>query len=175
MSKKLMEVREKFIKVLNDPAHLNAGSRDIAEAFLNSHRSEISNDAWDEVCIIGLIHLLGSLRRRRPILTSNDGTRSLFADFDIEPIVVVRVMEEGKGLVEKNKELGSLTLPEAIDYEARHSKERAANGKRISEWRRLIKRVKPFMIREGMTLAEGLTAAETHARDASKRKAASSR
>jgi hypothetical protein len=175
MSKNLMEVREKFIKVLNDPAHLNAGSREIAEAFLNSQRSEISSDAWDEVIIIGLIHMMGSLRRRRPILAGADGTHNLFAGFDIEPIIVVRVVEDGKGPVEKNKDLGSLTLPEALDYVARHSKERAANHKRIREWRRLITRVKPFMTKEGMTLAEGLIAAEEHARDTSKRKAASSR
>src|ERR1700734_3649399 len=172
MSKILMGVREKFIRVLNDPAHLNAGSREIAETFLKLHRSEISNDALDELIITALIHLMGGLRRRRPILTNTDGTYSLFAGFDIEPIVVVRVVEDGKGPVEKNKDLGSLTLPEALDYVARHSKERAANHKRIREWRRLITKVKPFMTKEGMTLAEGLMAADVHARDASKRKAA---
>jgi len=35
---------------------------------------------------------------------------------DIDPIVVVRVVEEGKDLVEKNKGIASLTLPEALDY-----------------------------------------------------------
>lgn len=76
--------------------------------------------------------------------------------FDVEPIVVVRVSEGGSAPVEKNKGTLSLTLPEAMDYLARHSKERETNTKRIREWRRLIARVKPFMTKDGMTLEDGL-------------------
>lgn len=172
MSKQLMEVRDKFSKVLNDPAHLNARSRDIARTFLDSHRSTISHEAWDEVIVTGLVHIMGGLRQRRPVLEGSEGALSLFAGFDIEPIVVVRVVEDGKGAIEKNKDLPSLTLAEALDYVARHTKERATNTKRIREWRRLIARVKPFMTREGMTLAEGMMAAD--AEDASKKKKAAS-
>ena len=172
MSKQLMEVRDKFSKVLNDPAHLNAPSREIARSFLSSHRSAISHEAWDEVIVTGLVHIMGGLRQRRPVLESSEGAQSLFAGFDIEPIVVVRVVEDGKGTIEKNKDLPSLTLAEALDYVARHTKERATNTKRIREWRRLIARVKPFMTRENMTLAEGMMAADAH--DASKRKKAAS-
>jgi hypothetical protein len=56
--------------------------------------------------------------------------------------------------------LPSLTLPEAMDYLARHDKDRETNTKRVREWRRLIARVKPFMIKEGMTLAEGMMLAQ---------------
>jgi hypothetical protein len=157
MSKKLVEVRDKFSKVLNDPAHLNAPSREIALMFLASHRDSIPADAWDEVTITGLVHIMGDLRKKRPPQTDTD--QGLFAGFDVELIVVVRVVEEGKAAVEKNKGTPSLTLPEAMDYLSRHTKERATNTKRIREWRRLIARVKPFMTREGMTLEEGLTAA----------------
>lgn len=172
MSKQLMEVRDKFSKVLNDPAHLNAQSREIARGFLYSHRSTISPDTWDEVTITGLVHMMGGLRRRRPAPESAEGTLSLFAGFDIDPIVVVRVVEDGKGPVEKNKDLPSLTLPEALDYVARHAKERATNTKLIREWRRLIARVKPYMTKDGMTLAEGMMAAAAHA-TSKKKKAAS--
>lgn len=160
MSKKLMEVREEFSRMLNDPTHLNAPSRDIAAAFLQSHRSKFDQDVWDEVTKTGLVHIMGDLRkRRRPPSGDSIDTPDLFASYDLEPIVVVRVVEDGVGPVEKNKDLGSVTLPEALDYIARHSKERAANTKRIREWRRLISRVKPYMTRDGMTLSEGLQSA----------------
>jgi hypothetical protein len=84
----------------------------------------------------------------------------LFSGFDIEPIVVVRVVVDGIGPIEKNKDRNSVTLPEALDYIERHSKERTANTKKISEWRRLVNRVKPFMTTAGMTLGEGLTLAQ---------------
>lgn len=168
MSKKLMEVRDQFSKVLNDPAHLNATSREIASAFLSSHRSSIPRESWDEVTITGLVHIMDGLRRRRrPPSGKSVGTLDLFAGFAIEPIVVVRVVEDGKGTIEKNKESSSLTLPEAMDYLARHTKERETNTKRAREWRRLISRVKPYMTREGMTLSEGLLLAQ--AADAKKK------
>jgi hypothetical protein len=156
-----MEVRDRFSKILNDPAHLNASSRDIASAFLASHRSTISQDAWDEVTKTGLVHIMDGLRRRRrhPSPDSVE-TVDLFSGFDIEPIVVVRVIEPGKGAVEKNKDLPSLTLSEAMDYYSRHNKERETNTKKIREWRRLINRVKPYMTRENMTLSEGLLLAQ---------------
>ncbi len=161
MSKKLMEVREQFSKVLNDPAHLNAASRDIASAFLTSHRLSISQEAWDEVTKTGLVHIMDGLRRRKRQPTSESvGALDLFSAFDIEPIVVVRVVEVGKGTVEKNKDLPSLTLAEAVDYYARHNKERETNTKRAREWRRLINRVRPYMTREDMTLSEGLLLAQ---------------
>jgi hypothetical protein len=172
VSKQLMEVREKFSKVLNDPVHLNASSREIARAFLKSHRSTIAAEAWDEVTITGLVHIMGNLRQRRPAVADPKSAQSLFAAFDIEPIVVVRVLEDGKGPVEKNKDLPSLTLPEALDYLARHTRERATNTKRVREWRRLIARVRPYMTKEGMTLAEGMMAADGH--DASKKSKAAS-
>ncbi len=168
MSKKLVEVRDQFSKVLNDPAHLNASSREIASAFLASHGSTISRDSWDEVKIIGLIYIMDGVgRRRRPPSQKSAGTLDLFAEFKIEPIVVVRVAEDGKGIVDKNKELPSLTLPEAMDYLSRHDKDRETNTKRVREWRRLIARVKPFMTREGMTLSEGMVLAQVA--DAKKR------
>jgi hypothetical protein len=168
MSKKLMEVRDQFSKVLNDPAHLNASSREIASAFLASHSSTISIEAWNEVTITGLIHIMDGLRRRRrPPSEKSIGTLDLFAGFKIEPIIVVRVNEDGKGIVDKNKDLPSLTLPEAMDYLARHDKDRETNTKRVREWRRLIARVKPFMTREGMTLSEGMMLA--HAADTKKK------
>lgn len=167
MSKNLVEIRDKFSNVLNDPSHLDATSRDIASGFFHSHRTSFSQEAWDEVTLIGLIHLMDSLRRRRPPQTSS--AQGLFAGFDIKPIVVVRVVEEGKGPVEKNKGTPSLTLPEAMDYLARHTKEREANTKLVREWRRLIARVKPFMTREGMTLEEGLSAAAAHEESKKKR------
>jgi hypothetical protein len=157
MSKKLVEVRDKFSETLNDPRNLNASTREIATTFFIRHRSSIASEAWDEVTISGLVHMMGGLRKKRPPPTSQD--QGLFAGFDIEPIVVVRVAEEGKGLVEKNKGRASITLPEAIDYLERHMKERDANVKMIREWRRLIARVKPFMTRAGMTIEEGLRAA----------------
>jgi|SRR6266478_7224032 len=164
-----MEVRDQFSKVLNDPAHLNASSREIASAFLTSHGSTISAEAWDEVRIIGLIHMMDGLRRRRRLPSEKSvGTLDLFAGFKIEPIVVVRVAESGKGIVDKNKELPSLTLPEAMDYLARHDKDRETNTKRVREWRRLISRVKPFMTREGMTLGDGMILAQ--AADAKKKR-----
>ena len=172
MSKKLMEVRDKFSRVLNDPAHLNAQSRDIAKQFLDSHRSKFSPDTWDEVTITGLVHIMGGLRRRRPTTEKTDHTLNLFAEFDIDPIVVIRIVEDGRGPVEKNKDLPSLTLPEALDYLARHTKERATNTKLIREWRRMIARVRPYMTHEGMTLADGMIAAAAHA-DEKKKKAAS--
>jgi hypothetical protein len=168
VSKELMEVRDKFSKVLNDPAHLNAQSREIAKDFLNCHRSLFATETWDEVTISGLVGMMGGLRRKRPVPESSEGTLNLFAEFDIEPIVVIRVVEDGKGPIEKNKDLPSLTLPEALDYVARHAKERATNTKRLREWRRMINRVRPYMTKDGMTLAEGMMAAEAHA--ASKRK-----
>jgi hypothetical protein len=171
MSKRLMEVRDRFIKVLNDPKHLNASSREIASSFLETHRTEIAAESWDEVTITGLVAIMGGLRHRRPVPEDGSGAQSLFASFAIDPIVVVRVTEEGRGTVEKNKDIGSLTLAEALDYLNRHSKERAANATRVREWRRLIKRVKPFMTSQ-MTLAEGLAAAEAH--DTAKGKKAAS-
>jgi hypothetical protein len=163
-----MEVRDQFSKVLNDPAHLNASSRAIASAFLASHGSMISTECWNEVKIIGLIHMMDGLRRRRrPPSEKSVGTLDLFAGFKIEPIVVVRVAEDGKGIIDKNKELPSLTLPEAMDYLARHDKDRETNTKRVREWRRLIARVKPFMTREGMTLNDGMMLAQ--AADAKKK------
>jgi hypothetical protein len=156
-----MEVRDQFSKVLNDPLHLNASSREIASAFLVSHGAKISTESWNEVKIIGLIHMMDGLRRRRrPPSEESVGTLDLFAGFKIEPIVVVRVAEDGKGVVDKNKELPSLTLPEAMDYLARHNKDRETNTKRVREWRRLIARVKPFMTKEGMTLSEGMMLAQ---------------
>ena len=170
MNKELMEVRDKFSTALNDPAHLDAQSREIARAFLNSQRSTFAPGTWDEVTISGLVGMMGGLRKRRPV-EGAEGTLSLFAGFDIDPIVVVRVVEDGKGPVEKNKGLPSLTLPEALDYVSRHDKERATNTKLIREWRRLINRVKPFMTKEGMTLAEGLIAAAAHTASKKKKKA----
>jgi hypothetical protein len=156
-----MEVRDQFSKVLNDPAHLNASSREIASTFLASHDAKISIESWNEVKIIGLIHIMDGLRRRRrPPSEEAGSTRDLFAGFKIEPIVVVRVVENGRGAVDKNKELPSLTLPEAMDYLARHNKDRETNTKRVREWRRLIARVKPYMTREGMTLSEGMMLAQ---------------
>ena len=146
-------------RTLNDPAHLNAPSREIAAEFLRSHRASISADAWDEVIITGLVHIMGGLRARRPPPVTSDGSPDLFAGFNLDPVLVVRSFEEGKGYVEKNKGLPSLTLPEAEDWLARHTKERALDGRKISEWRRLIKRVKPYMTRDDMTLEEGLKAA----------------
>jgi hypothetical protein len=157
VSQKLLEVRDKFSKILSDPAHLNASSRQIAFDFLSSHRSLISAEAWDEVTITGLVHIMSSLRLKRPVQTDPD--QGVLAGFDVDPIVVVRVVEEGGGIAEKNKGTLSLTLSEAMDYLARHTKERSTNTKRIREWRRLIARVKPFMTREGMTLEEGLKVA----------------
>src|ERR1043166_7904598 len=146
MSKKLVEVRDKFSKALNDPRNLNAGTRDIATTFFIRNRSSIPQDAWDEVTISGLVHMMGGLRKKKPLPTSPD--QGLFAGFDIEPIVLVRVEEDGKG-VEKNKGRGSLTLPEATEYLERHTREHDLNTKLIKEWRRLIARVKPFMTRPG--------------------------
>src|ERR1700683_5416116 len=100
-----MEVRDHFSKVLNDPVHLNASSREIASAFLASHDTKISTESWNEVKIVGLIHIMDGLRkRRRPPSEVAAGTLDLFAGFKIEPIVVVRVAEDGKGIVDKNKE-----------------------------------------------------------------------
>jgi hypothetical protein len=157
MSKKLVEVRDKFSVFLNDNTHLNAVSRDIASAFFQSHQSSISQDAWKEVILTGLVQIMGGLRSKRPPQAGSE--QGFLALFDVEPIVVVRVVEEGKGTVEKNKGTLSLTLPEALDYLARHTKEFETNTKRIREWRRLINRAKPFMTKEGMTLEEGLIAA----------------
>ena len=169
MSKKLMEIRDQFSKVLNDPAHLNAPSREIASAFLVSHRGIIPSESWDEVTITGLVHIMDGLRKRRRLPSEKSaGTLDLFAGFAIEPIVVVRVIEDGKGAVDKNKESSSLTLPEAMDYLARHTKERETNTKRAREWRRLISRVRPYMTRDGMTLGEGMLLAQ--AADAKKKK-----
>jgi hypothetical protein len=166
-----VEVRDQFSKVLNDPAHLDAQSRDIAAGFLNSHRTAFPRDAWDEVTINGLVGMMGGLRkrRRRADGTGKSDTPDLFAGFNIDPIVVVHAYEEGKGVVEKNKSREMLTLPEARDYLDRHSKERIANAKMIAEWRRLIRRVTPFMTQDGMTLADGLKfAAEADAKKAIK-------
>lgn len=169
MSKALMEVREEFSKYLNDPAHLNAPSREIAVGFLAAKRSKFSSDDWDEVTVTGLVQMMGNLRkRRRPPSDDAIDMPDLFAGFDIDPVVVVRVAEDGKGTVERNKDRRSLTLPEAMDYLARYDKERAANTKTIREWRRLIARVKPYMTREGMTLEDGLRLAI--AADAKKKK-----
>jgi hypothetical protein len=170
VSKELMEIRDKFSKVLNDPAHLDAQSREIARSFLNSQRATFALESWDEVTISGLVGMMSGLRKRRSPETG-EGTLSLFAGFDIDPIVIVRVVEDGKGPVEKNKGLPSLTLPEALDYVARHDKERATNTKLLREWRRLINRVKPFMTKEGMTLGEGLMAAAAHTASKKKKKA----
>jgi hypothetical protein len=167
LSKNLVEVRNQFSKVLSDPTHLDAQSRDIAAGFLKSHRSAFSRDAWDEVTIIGLIHMMGGLRkrRRRPDGVAKTDTPDLFSGFNIDPIVIVHSYEDGKGVVEKNKRRETLTLPEAKDYLDRHSKERIANAKMISEWRRLIRRVTPHMTRDGMTLEDGLKlAAEAEAK-----------
>ncbi len=113
--------------------------------------------------------MMDGLRRRRRLPSEKSvGTLDLFAGFKIEPIVVVRVAESGKGIVDKNKELPSLTLPEAMDYLARHDKDRETNTKRVREWRRLISRVKPFMTREGMTLGDGMILAQ--AADAKKKR-----
>jgi hypothetical protein len=156
-----VEVRDKFSEVLNDRAHLNAPSREIASAFLTSHCSAFPKDTWDEVTITGLVHIMDGLRRRRrPPSHGSVDAPDLFAAFDIEPIVVVRVVEDGKGVTEKNKDLSSITLPEALDYLARHTKERETNTKKAREWRRLINRVKPFMTREGMTLGEAMLLAQ---------------
>jgi hypothetical protein len=156
-----MEVRDKFSQVLSDPTNLNASTRQIAKNFLATHRSAISKEAWDEVMITGLVQIMGKLRgrRRRPSGGSLD-TLDLFAGFDIDPIVVVRVVEKGKGSVEKNKDVSTLTLPEALDYLACHTKERVANTNRVREWRRLISRVRPFMTEDGMTLGDGLRLAK---------------
>jgi hypothetical protein len=170
VSKELMEIRDKFSKVLNDPAHLDAQSREIARSFLISQRATFALESWDEVTISGLVGMMSGLRKRRSPETG-EGALSLFAGFDIDPIVIVRVVEDGKGPVEKNKGLPSLTLPEALDYVARHDKERATNTKLLREWRRLINRVKPFMTKEGMTLGEGLTAAAAHTASKKKKKA----
>jgi hypothetical protein len=167
VSKKLVEVRDKFSKFLG-PEHLDAPTREIAKAFLDSHEKIIAKDAWREVTITGLVHILGGLRKRRPRPGSSIDGQGLFAGFGIDPVVVVRTFEEETGTVEKNKDLGSLTLPEAMDCLARHTKERASNVKTAREWRRLIAKVKPFMTREGMTLAEGMRAAEAH--EAAKKK-----
>jgi hypothetical protein len=101
VSKKLVEIRDKFSKVLNDPSHLNATSRDIASGFFRSHRTSFSQEEWDEVTLIGLIHVMDGLRRRRAPQTSSD--QGLFIGFDVEPIVVVRVVEDGKGPIEKKQ------------------------------------------------------------------------
>ena len=167
MTKKLLEIRDLFSKTINDPAHLNAPSREIASTFLRSNRSKFPLTDWDEVTITGLVHIMGGLRKRRPPQVGSDGTKDLFSDFAIDPIVVVRSTEKGS-VVENNKAVPSLTLAEAEDYLARHTKERVSNGKMIAEWRRLIKRVKPFMTKEGMTLEDGLKVAAAH--DAAKKK-----
>lgn len=169
MSKKLVEIREEFIKYLNDPARLNERSRVIASGFLKATRSKFSADAWDEVLLNGLVQMLGGVRtrRQRPSTGSVDAP-DLFASFKLDPIVIVRVIEDGEGVVEKNKPINSITLPEALDCLARFSKEREANNEKAREWRKLIARVKPYMTREGMTLEEGLKLAATA--DAKKRK-----
>lgn len=166
MSRNLVEVRNKFSKFLSDNAHLNAGTREIASAFFKSYRLSIPQDQWEEVTISGLVHIMGSLRSKRPPQTGND--QGILGLFDVEPIVVVRIAEDDGGVVEKNKSTLSLTLPEAMDYLSRHAKERETNTKKIREWRRLIARVKPFMTTEGMTIEEGLIAAA--AAERSKRK-----
>lgn len=163
MSKQLVEVRDSFSKFMNDSARLNASSREIAQAFLASRRSTIPPDVLDEVTISGFVHMMGGLRKRRPHVDGSNPIRDLFAGFDIDPIVVVRVSESDGGTVDRNKDVGSLTLPEALDYLAQHSKQRAANTKLAREWRRLIGRVKPYMKREGMTLAEGMKLSEAAA------------
>jgi hypothetical protein len=99
---------------------------------------------------------MGGLRSRRRPPSDEASAPDLFSGFQIDPVVVVRVVEDGKGAVEKNKDVPSLTWPEAMDYYERHNKERETNTKRIREWRRLLSRVKPFMTKDGMTLREGL-------------------
>jgi hypothetical protein len=157
MSNNLVEVRDRFSRFLSDNAHLNAATRDIAAAFFQSHRLSLRQDQWDEVTISGLVNMMGGLRSKRLPPTGSD--QGILALFGVEPIVVVRVAEESGGAVEKNKSTLSLTLPEAMDYLARHAKERETNTKKIREWRRLIARVRPFMTKEGMTIEEGLIAA----------------
>ncbi len=170
MSKKLMEVREKFSEFLRDPAHLDATSPQIAAAFFEKFCSEISEEAWAEVTKAGLVHMLGGLRtRRRPPVKDPVDAPDLFAGFNIEPIVVVRVSEASGGVVSKNKDRASLTLAEALDYLNRFTKERTSNLKKAREWRRLISRVRPFMTKDGMTLGEGLRLAQ--AAEAKKKKA----
>jgi hypothetical protein len=147
--------------MLNDARHLDAPSRKIAADFFDSHESEIPKDAWREVTIDGLVHMLDGLRRRR---RAPSGTAiaalDLFSGFDVDPIVVVRTTEEGKGVVEKNKDVASVTLPEALDYLARYTQERETNTKKAREWRRLIARVRPYMTKDGMTLGEAMKLAQ---------------
>lgn len=161
MSKKLVEVRDAFSKVLNDPENLNASSREIASDFHDNKLISFAQASRREVSIIGLIHMMDGLRRRRrPPSDSAIESPDLFASYRLDPIVVVRVSEPGRPTVERNKDLGSLTLPEAMDYLAQHSKERATNTKKARSMRKLIARVKPFMT-EGMTLLEGMKLALT--------------
>jgi hypothetical protein len=157
MSKSLVEVRGKFSKFLNDNSHLNDTSRNIATAFFRTHQSTIPQENWDELAISGLVQMMGGLRLRRPPQTGSD--QGVLALFDVDPIVVVRVVEDGDAVVEKNKSTLYLTLPEAMEYLSRHTKERETNTKKIREWRRLITRVKPFMTKADMTIEEGLIAA----------------
>lgn len=157
MSKSLVEVRGKFSKYLNDNAHLNDTSRNIATAFFREHRSTISQADWDQLTISGLVQMMSSLRLRRPPQTGSD--QGVLALFGVDQIVVVRVVEDGDAVVEKNKSTLSLTLPEAMEYLSQHTKERETNTKKIREWRRLITRVKPFMTKADMTIEEGLIAA----------------
>jgi hypothetical protein len=156
VSKNLVEVRNRFSKALNNPAHWGTSSRAIALAFLGSEGVSIP-EPWREVTVMGLIQMMVGLRRRKPP-AGTGGAWDLFAGCGLDPVVVID---------EKNKGLPSLTLPEAQECLARQMKEHETDTKKIRAWRRLIRRAEPFMTRENMTLAEGL---ELAAKAAAKKK-----
>lgn len=160
MSKELIAVRDTFSKFLNDPKHLNAQTREIASAFLKTHRGVITPAAMNELATTGLVHMMGGLRSRRRMPSGLATTPDLFSGFDIDPVVVVRVSENGGAAVEKNKSVAEMTWAEALDYVQRHDRERETNTKRIREWRRLLKRAKPYMAgNSDMTLGEAMSLA----------------
>jgi hypothetical protein len=166
VNKDLIAVRDRFSKFLNDPKHLNAQTREIASTFLKTHRDIITPAGMNELATTGLVHMMGGLRSRRRMPSGVATTPDLFSGFDIDPVVVVRVSESGGSAVEKNKSVADLTWAEALDYVHRHDRERETNTKRIREWRRLLKRAKPYMTgNPDMTLGEAmaLAAAEEEA------------
>jgi len=158
MSRKLLEVHSLLDKELDRLGDTGESTRDIATTFVDVNEASVAADLWREVKIVGIIQLLNDRRKiHRAVKGSKSDTPDLFGEFKIGPsIVVVRTHEEGKGVVEKNKDVPLLTLPEATDFIARHSQQRKTDNKRMAEWRRMVRRAAPFMTREGMTLEEGL-------------------
>jgi hypothetical protein len=155
----LTEIRDLLSATIRQLGDDGLSSRDMVAEFKKRHHREIAA-ASSALLDIALIKLVGEVSERRPCATLVPGQGDLFAGFGVPAAVVITVA----GYSEKQrKAFPKLTYDELTSWYKDHSKERESDLRKLSEVRRLLKMIKPYMKSGQMTVEEGLAAAEASA------------